>query len=180
MAFIVELFGVVGANMTENRSVLIVTLGLVGKKLRKRGNRVQIIIGLPFVTKHVVFGEVIETAGIDRDVAGAVNLVVDIHEHITRASFVAAGLANITATCGEVTSDPCVVTVTQSLEEAKFYGCGAFTNNAGTVVAYDYVFTRSTTHEVTLNVVFSRSMSGIICNDTFPIYINGTNQNMSY
>jgi len=93
---------------------------------------------------------------------------------------VAAGSANITATCGEVTSAPYEVTVTTTLTEAKFYGCGAFVNNAGKVVAYDYVFTRATNHNVTLDVVFSRSMSGIISNGNFMIYINGVNQHMTY
>ena len=94
---------------------------------------------------------------------------------------VAAGTANITATCGGVTSDPpYVVTVTASLTEAKFYGCGAFENNAGKVVAYDYVFTRATNHKVTLDVVFSRSMNGIIGSGNFMIYINGVNQHMTY
>ena len=93
---------------------------------------------------------------------------------------VAAGTANITATCGGVTSAPYVVTVTASLTEAKFYGCGAFANNAGKVVAYDYVFTRATNHKVTLDVVFSRSMSGIVRSGNFMIYINGVNQHMTY
>lgn len=93
---------------------------------------------------------------------------------------VAAGTANITATCGGVTSAPYVVTVTASLTEAKFYGCGAFANISGKVVSYDYVFTRATNHEVTLDVVFSRSMSGIVGNDNFMIYINGVNQHMTY
>ena len=93
---------------------------------------------------------------------------------------VAAGTANITATCGGVTSAPYVVTVTASLTEAKFYGCGAFVNNAGKAIAYDYVFTRATDHTVTLDVVFSRSMTGIIGIDNFQMYINGANQHMIY
>ncbi|MBR6017028.1 MAG: Ig domain-containing protein [Paludibacteraceae bacterium] len=93
---------------------------------------------------------------------------------------VAAGSANITATCGTVTSVPCAVTVAQSLEETKFYGVGAFANNAGVVVSYDYVFTRATNHKVTLDIVFSRSMSGIVGENNFMIYINGVNQHMTY
>ena len=91
----------------------------------------------------------------------------------------AAGTAHITATCGEVSAQY-TATVTASLEEAKFYGCGAFVNNAGVVVSYDYVFTRATNHQVTLDVVFSRSMNGIIGSDNFQIYINSANQHMVY
>ena len=92
---------------------------------------------------------------------------------------VAKGTAHITATCGEVSAQY-TATVTASLEEAKFYGCGAFVNNAGVVVSYDYVFTRATNHQVTLDVVFSRSMNGIIGSDNFQIYINSANQHMVY
>lgn len=93
---------------------------------------------------------------------------------------VAPGAAHITATCGSVTSDPYEVTVSASLEEAKYYGCGAFVNKAGKVVAYDYVFTRATNHEVTLDVVFSRSMNGIIGSNNFQMYVNGVNKQLTY
>jgi uncharacterized protein YjdB len=116
--------------------------------------------------------------------AGSVTWASDATAYATvdagTVTAVATGTANITATCGDVPSAPCVITVTQSLEEAKFYGCGAFANNAGKVVAYDYVFTRATNHKVTLDVVFSRSMSGIVGNGNFMIYINGVNQHMTY
>lgn len=116
--------------------------------------------------------------------AGSVEWASDATDYATvdagTVTAVAPGTANITATCGGVTSDPCVVTVAASLEEAKLYGCGAFVNNAGKVVAYDYVFTRATNHVVTLDVVFSRSMSGIIGTDNFQMYVNGANQHLTY
>ena len=116
--------------------------------------------------------------------AGSVEWNSDATDYATvddgTVTAVTVGEANITATCGGVTSDPCEVTVAASLEEAKFYGCGAFVNNAGKAIAYDYVFTRATDHTVTLDVVFSRSMTGIIGNDNFQMYINGANQHMIY
>lgn len=95
---------------------------------------------------------------------------------------VAAGSANITASCGGVTSAPCVVTVAQSLEETKYYGAGTFTDysDAKNAFAYEYTFTRATNHEVTLDVVFSEDMTGIIDNANFRIFINTTNQGMTY
>lgn len=116
--------------------------------------------------------------------AGSVEWASDATDYATvdagTVTAVAPGSANITATCGGVTSNPCDVTVAASLEETKLYGCGAFVNNAGKVVAYDYVFTRATNHVVTLNVVFSRSMSGIIGTDNFQMYVNGANQHLTY
>ena len=100
--------------MTKNRLVFIVTLGLVGKKLREGWDGVQIIIGLSFITKHVVFGEVIESAAVDRDLAGAVNLVVDVHEHIARASFVVACLVHGVGPCHFIFSEGLGITTSQS------------------------------------------------------------------
>ena len=116
--------------------------------------------------------------------AGTITWVSDAPAYATvdngTVTAVAAGTANITATCGGVTSDPYVVTVTASLTEAKFYGCEAFANKSGKVVSYDYAFTRATNHEVTLELVFSRSMNGIVGSGNFEIYINSALQHMTY
>ena len=95
---------------------------------------------------------------------------------------VAAGTANITATCGGVTSVPCEITVAASLAEAKYYGIGTFTDfsDEKNAFAYEFCFTRASDHNVTLDVVFSQDMTGIIGNDNFRIYVNGDNKGMTY
>ncbi|MBO4250515.1 MAG: Ig domain-containing protein [Paludibacteraceae bacterium] len=95
---------------------------------------------------------------------------------------VAAGPANITASCGGVTSAPCAVTVATSLSEAKFYGTGVFSDNLTekNAYAYEYTFTRATNHNVTLDVVFSEDVTGLIEADNFQIFINNALQHMTY
>ena len=96
---------------------------------------------------------------------------------------VAAGSADITATCGGVTSEPCVVTVIASLAEAKFYGTGVFSDNSAEkkAFAYEFCFTRSTDHHVTLEMVFSEDVSGVIANDAdFGFYINNVGYHLTY
>lgn len=118
--------------------------------------------------------------------AGAISWNSDATSYATvdagTVTAVAAGSAKITATCGDVTSSPCVVTVVAALEEAKYYGMGTFSDysEAKNAFAYEYCFTRSSNNEVTLDVVFSKDMTGIISNDNFKIYINLTPQGMTY
>ena len=94
---------------------------------------------------------------------------------------VAEGTALITATCGEVSAQY-TATVTASLEEAKYYGTGAFTNFADSkdAFAYEYCFTRATNHEVTLDVVFSEDMTPYIGADNFRLYVGDQNNKMDY
>lgn len=100
----------------------------------------------------------------------------------TVTAVAAPGTANITATCGGVTSVPCEITVAASLAEAKYYGIGTFTDfsDEKNAFAYEFCFTRASDHNVTLDVVFSQDMTGIISNDNFRIYVNGDNKGMTY
>ncbi len=101
----------------------------------------------------------------------------------TVTAVAAGGSADITATCGGVTSEPCVVTVIASLAEAKFYGTGVFSDNSAEkkAFAYEFCFTRSTDHHVTLEMVFSEDVSGVIANDAdFGFYINNVGYHLTY
>ena len=93
----------------------------------------------------------------------------------------ATGSTNITATCGTAVGT-CAVTVSETLEEAKYYGAGTFTNQMESkdAFAYEYTFTRATNHEVRLDVVFSEDMTPYINADNFQMYVNSTLQHMTY
>ena len=68
---------------------------------------------------------------------------------------VADGSANITATCGGVTSSPCAVTVVGVLEPVTYWGNGA---NNGVAIAYS--ITRNANHTLTYTVEAQQDKAG--------------------
>ena len=92
MALFVEFLRIVGSGMSEHRPRVGDAAGGVDIEHRVDWKRVEIIIGLSLRTEHVGFAIVIKASCVDRDVAGRVNLVVHVQEHVAGDSSVAVVL----------------------------------------------------------------------------------------